>query len=96
MINITLSLVVKIKSYLSKNTILKCRNKFFWFMRTESQQTDPVNFPHKNNHKKAYALHHTYHLKEKTTNKQRNTAVVSTNVTNVTTVFICDANHAIY
>jgi hypothetical protein len=38
-------------------------------MRTESQQTDPVNFPHKNNHKKAYALHHTYHLKEKTTNK---------------------------
>lgn len=28
-------------------------------MRTESQQTDTVNFPYKNNNKNSHALHHT-------------------------------------
>ena len=69
MINITLSLVVKIKSYLSKTPFLERQNKFFWFMRTESQQTNMPNFPHKNKHDNAYALHHTRYIKTK---KHRN------------------------
>ena len=71
MINVTLSLMVKIESHSLKTPLFSSQNKFFQFMRTESQQTNTSNFPYKNKRKKAHALHHTRYQSNLKTNKNK-------------------------